>query len=74
MIVNSFCSKITGQDMSPVKLLCRKCGHVGRTVAVVMTLAATHDDPAEYAWACPECMGVETLDPWEGEEGEDSEE
>jgi len=54
--------KITGQDRAPTKMRCTKCGYVGRTVLVVMTLAATHDDPAEYCWACPECMGIETLD------------
>ena len=49
---------------------CTKCRYVGRTVVVMRTLAATHDDPAEYCWACPECMGVETLETWEGEEDE----
>lgn len=61
--------RVTGQDRAKETQRCAKCGYVGRTVAVVMTLAATHDSPAEYAWACPECLGVETLDPWD--EGED---
>jgi len=65
--------KITGQTNAPETQQCTKCGYVGRTVFVIQTLAATHDDPAEYCWACPECMGMETLDSWEGE-GDDEQE
>lgn len=59
--------KITGQNRATEMQRCARCGYVGRTVVTVMMLAATLNDPAEYAWACPECMGVETLDPWEDE-------
>jgi len=65
---------VTGEDRAPETQQCSQCGYIGRTVLVVRTLEETPDSPAEYAWACPECMGVETLDPWEGEDGEDDDE
>ena len=62
--------KAIGQHRATDVQRCTKCEYVGRTVVVVRTLEATLEDPAEYCWACPECMGVETLDPWEGTEDE----
>ena len=34
---------------------CDICGAETDQADVVMTLAGSRDEPAEYAWACPEC-------------------
>ena len=65
--------KDCGHEQAPEELRCASCGYIGRTVMVVETLAARSGpieqaEPAEYAWACPECGAVGRLDPVRGEE------
>ena len=56
-----------GHEQAPEELRCASCGYVGRTVLIVETLAGRGGgpdtaEPAEYAWACPECGAVGRLD------------
>ena len=47
--------KIVGIHMFPSPHTCDTCHAEIARANVVMTLAGNRDNPAEYAWACPEC-------------------
>jgi len=40
---------------------CDCCGSLVDNVEIVKTLPCGHDGPAEYAWACPDCQGLDSF-------------
>jgi len=69
--------RVVRQIRADAEERCAACGYVGRTVLVVEMLpgrggSAETAEPAEYAWACPECLAVEQWDDeWEGDDDDD---
>ena len=53
-------SRPTGHTMQIAESRCDYCKATIYHVVEVMTLRATRDDPAEYAWTCPECGGQDS--------------
>jgi hypothetical protein len=55
-------TKIFTGDTKTIPLSrCDCCGAIVDEVEIVKTLCGNRDAPAEHAWACPECFGLDSF-------------
>jgi len=58
----SIMTKIFTGDVKSIPFSrCDCCGSLVTFVEIVITLPGNKDGPAEYAWACPKCQGLDSF-------------